>query len=55
MYLLYNLLIWLCSPLIALWVGWRAWRGRLPGLMQRLGNIPELGSGSGPVVWLHAV
>jgi 3-deoxy-D-manno-octulosonic-acid transferase len=55
MYLLYNLLIWLGSPFIALWVGWRSGRGRLPGLAQRLGNIPELGAGGAPVIWLHAV
>ena len=55
MYLLYNLSIWLCSPFIALWAAWRAGRGRLPGLMQRLGNIPGPGADSGPVVWLHAV
>lgn len=56
MYLLYNLMIWLGSLLLASWFAYRALRGRLPGLKQRLGFFPNNGSdGNRPVAWFHAV
>ena len=56
MYLIYNLLSWPVALLLSPWVLFRAWRGRLPGLGQRLGLIPPvLAPSSGSVIWLHAV
>ena len=56
MYLIYNLLSWPLALLLSPWVLFRALRGRLPGLGQRLGLIPPIPPPhSGPVVWLHAV
>ena len=56
MYLLYNLALWLATPLLLPWVAYRALRGRLPGLGQRLGLFSWEGSSAGaPVVWIHAV
>ncbi|MBI1956184.1 MAG: 3-deoxy-D-manno-octulosonic acid transferase [Acidobacteria bacterium] len=70
MYLIYNLMLWLASPLLIHWLGYRALRGRLAGLGQRLGFVPSV-SASGPLaygrgsdcergsdmpcVWFHAV
>ncbi len=52
----YNLLLWLASPLVALWLSYRALAGRMPGLRQRLGFLPaNLVAGDDPVAWLHAV
>ncbi len=55
MYLIYNLLSWPLALLLSPWLAYRAWRGRLPGLRQRLGLIPSFGSEHRPTVWLHAV
>ncbi|MBI4459144.1 MAG: 3-deoxy-D-manno-octulosonic acid transferase, partial [Acidobacteria bacterium] len=56
MYFIYNSILWLASPLLLLWLAWRAWRGRLPGLGQRFGFVKLAESpGAGPRVWLHAV
>ena len=55
MYLIYNLLSWPVALLLSPWIGYRAWRGRLPGLGQRLGLIPSFTPESRPVIWLHAV
>lgn len=55
MYLLYNLAIWVGSPLLVLWLAVRRVRGRLPGLAERLGFFPKLANGNGPAVWFHAV
>jgi len=55
MYLIYNLLSWPVALLLGPWLAYRAWRGRLPGLGQRLGLIPPVAADSRPVVWLHAV
>ena len=64
MYLIYNLMLWLASPLLIPWLAYRALRGRLAGLGQRLGFVPR-GSANGPLpygrgsdkpcVWFHAV
>ena len=55
MYLIYNLLSWPVAVFLSPWIGYRAWRGRLPGLGQRLGLLPSLTLESRPVIWLHAV
>ena len=55
MYLIYNLLSWPVALLLSPWAAYRAWRGRFPGLGQRLGWIPSFSGESHPVVWLHAV
>ena len=56
MYLLYNLALWLATPLLLPWVAYRALRGRLPGLGQRLGLFSREGISPGaPVIWIHAV
>src|ERR1039458_2486879 len=56
MYLLYNVALWLATPLLLPWVAYRALRGRLPGLGQRLGLFSWEGFSAGaPVVWIHAV
>ena len=58
MYLIYNLLSWPVALLLGPWVAYRAWRGRLPGLGQRLGLIPlnhMTTPESRPIIWLHAV
>ena len=56
MYLLYNLLSWPLAVLLFPWLAYRAARGRLPGLGQRLGLIPlPNAESSGPTLWLHAV
>lgn len=56
MYFLYNFALWLATPLLLLWAAYRALRGRLPGLSQRLGFLSWKGfTGDGPVVWFHAV
>jgi 3-deoxy-D-manno-octulosonic-acid transferase len=55
MYLIYNLLSWPVALLLSPWLAYRAWRGRLPGLGQRLGLIPSFHTESRPVIWLHAV
>ena len=52
MYLLYNLAIWLGSPLLILWVAYRTLRGRLPGLAQRLGFLAEQAVRA-PFGWAH--
>ena len=56
MYLIYNLAVWIASPLLLLWAGGRSLRGRLPGLMERLGcyslSPPQ---DRGPAVWFHGV
>lgn len=56
MYLLYNLGLWLAAPLLLAWAAWRAQRGRLPGLNERLGRLKWPGfSGDAPTIWVHAV
>jgi len=56
MYLIYNLLSWPVALLLSPWLAYRALRGRLPGLGQRLGLIlPKMAPSSEPVIWLHAV
>lgn len=55
MYLIYNLLSWPVALLLSPWLAYRAWRGRLPGLGQRLGLIPPFTPDSRPSIWLHAV
>ena len=55
MYLIYKLLSWPVALLLSPWLLYRALRGRLPGLGQRLGLIPSRASRPGPVIWLHAV
>jgi 3-deoxy-D-manno-octulosonic-acid transferase len=56
MYLIYNLLSWPVALLLSPWLAYRALRGRLPGLGQRLGLIlPKMVPSSEPVIWLHAV
>ena len=56
MYLIYNLVLWIASPVLLLWAGWRSFLGRLPGLTERLGSYPaNLPPGSRPTVWFHAV
>lgn len=55
MYWIYNLLSWPLALLLSPWLAYRAWRGRLPGLRQRLGLLPSFGSEYRPTVWLHAV
>ena len=52
----YNFLLWLASPLVALWISYRSLTGRMLGLRQRLGFLSEnLVVGDDPVVWLNAV
>jgi 3-deoxy-D-manno-octulosonic-acid transferase len=58
MYLIYNLLSWPVALLLSPWLAYRSWRGRLPGLGQRLGLIPLnpiTAPESKPTIWLHAV
>ncbi|MBI3895597.1 MAG: 3-deoxy-D-manno-octulosonic acid transferase [Acidobacteria bacterium] len=56
MYFLYNLMLWLASPLLIPWLAYRALRGRLAGLGQRLGFLSLSESlAATPCVWLHAV
>ena len=56
MYLLYNLAIWLASPILLGWAAVRSAMRRLPGLADRLGYLPpHLPRGGGPRIWLHAV
>ena len=53
---IYNLLCWPAAVLALPWLIYRALRGRLPGLDQRLGFLPKSFPYSGqPVVWVHAV
>ncbi|OFW14835.1 MAG: tetraacyldisaccharide 4'-kinase [Acidobacteria bacterium RIFCSPLOWO2_02_FULL_59_13] len=52
----YNLISWFAVPMALPWLAYRALRGRLPGLGQRLGLLPRsLPPLRQPVVWLHAV
>ncbi|OFV93261.1 MAG: hypothetical protein A3F68_08400 [Acidobacteria bacterium RIFCSPLOWO2_12_FULL_54_10] len=56
MYFIYNLLLWLLSPILLPWIFVRSWRGRLPGLKQRFGffsNQPH--RSAQPCLWFHAV
>jgi len=56
MYYLYNLALWLATPLLLPWVAYRAARKGLPGLRQRLGIFSsEAWVPEEPVVWIHAV
>lgn len=56
MYLLYNLAVWIASPVLLLWAVARHLRGRLPGLAERFGVFPRnISRGHGPTVWFHAV
>ncbi len=56
MYFLYNLALCFGLMLITPWLAYRALRGRLPGIAQRLGLLPGEGSPSeNPAVWIHAV
>ncbi|MBI4444114.1 MAG: tetraacyldisaccharide 4'-kinase [Acidobacteria bacterium] len=52
----YNLISWFAVPMALPWLAYRALRGRLPGLGQRLGLLPRsLPPLRQPVIWLHAV
>ncbi|MGH9784872.1 MAG: glycosyltransferase N-terminal domain-containing protein, partial [Terriglobia bacterium] len=54
--MIYNLLSWPAALLLSPWLVYRALRGRLPGLGQRLGKFPPgMAQSSGTVIWLHAV
>ncbi len=56
MYFLYNLALCFGLAVLSPWLAYRALRGRLPGIAQRLGLFPEEGSPSkNPAVWVHAV
>ena len=56
MYFLYNLALYFGLALLSPWLAYRALRGRLPGIAQRLGLFPEEGPPSeNPAVWVHAV
>ena len=56
MYFIYNLAFCFGLALFAPWLAYRALRGRLPGIGQRLGLLPQSGSlPGGLVVWIHAV
>ncbi|MFQ5895262.1 MAG: 3-deoxy-D-manno-octulosonic acid transferase, partial [Nitrospinota bacterium] len=59
MYPLYNLALFLASPVVLPYYGWRLWkRGRSwEGLAERFGSVPDLppASGQNPRVWVHAV
>src|SRR5262245_40026886 len=55
MYFLYNLAIWLAAPVLAVWICCRLLTGRLPGVVQRLGMVPETPRDGNQVIWLHGV
>lgn len=56
MYFIYNLITWPAALLLLPWIAYRAMRGRLPGLRQRLGFLPpRTHLSDGPVLWVHAV
>ena len=56
MYFLYNLAYGFGLALISPWLAWRALRGHLPGIGQRLGLLSHGDSPAAePAVWIHAV
>ncbi len=56
MYFLYNLALCFGLTLLSPWLAYRALRGRLPGIGQRLGLLPgESSPPENPAIWIHAV
>jgi 3-deoxy-D-manno-octulosonic-acid transferase len=56
MFLLYNLLLTIFSPIWVPWMLWRTWqRKEKPDWQERTGNVPLVGKNAGPRIWFHAV
>jgi 3-deoxy-D-manno-octulosonic-acid transferase len=56
MILLYQLILVLASPLLAIWIIFRLITGKMQGLGERLGKFHEpLPAPHGPRLWIHAV
>jgi 3-deoxy-D-manno-octulosonic-acid transferase len=55
-FLLYNFLVTLFSPLWVPWMLWRSWRRKeKPNWQERTGNLPLVGKNAPPRIWFHAV
>jgi 3-deoxy-D-manno-octulosonic-acid transferase len=56
MYLLYNFVLTLLSPVWAPWMLWRTWkRKEQPNWQERTGNLPLKPKDPAPRIWFHAV
>jgi 3-deoxy-D-manno-octulosonic-acid transferase len=55
-FLLYNILLTLFSPIWVPWMLWRSWRRKeKPNWRERTGDVPLIGKNAPPRIWFHAV